>query len=91
MIHISIQTKNRDTVSRGDTHPYLKGIEHSVSSSNGCSEDTFIHLYKTLVFLVMDYLIAAISTATDLASKEFSQVLRSALLKATGCLPNVSL
>ena len=39
----------------------------------------------------MDNGIAAISTATDLTCKEFSQVLRSALLKATRCLPNVSL
>ena len=69
----------------------LKGIEHLVGSSNGCSQDTFIHLYKTLVLPVMDYGIAVISTATDLACKEFNQVQRSALLKATRCLPNVSL
>ena len=39
----------------------------------------------------MDYRITALSTATDLACKEFSQVQRSALLKAAGCLSNVSL
>ena len=47
----------------------LKGIEHLVGRRNGYSQDTFIHLYKTLLLPVMDYGIAAISTATDLVCK----------------------
>lgn len=69
----------------------LKGIDYLISGNAGCTQDVFLRLYKTLVLPVMDYGIASIAAATDLACKEFGQVQRSALLKATGCLPNVSL
>ena len=68
----------------------LKCIEHFINSNNGCSQNTFVRLYKSLVLPTMDYGIAALSTVTDKACKELCQVQRSALLKATGCLANSS-
>ena len=49
-----------------------------------------MRLYRALVIPTMDYGAAAFVTATDLAQREFNQVQRSALLKATGCLSNTS-
>ena len=49
-----------------------------------------MRLYKSLVLPTMDYGVAALSTVTEKASKEFGQVQRAALLKATGCLSNSS-
>ena len=63
----------------------LKCIEHFINSNNGCSQNTFVRLYKSLVLPTMDYGIAALSTATDKACKELCQVQRAALLKVTGC------
>ena len=68
----------------------LKCIEHFVNNNNGCSQNTFVRLYKSLVLPTMDYGLAALSTVTDKASKELNQVQRAALLKATGCLSNSS-
>ena len=68
----------------------LKCIEHFINNNNGCSQNTFVRLYKSLVLPTMDYGIAALSTVTDKASKELNQVQRAALLKATGCLSNSS-
>ena len=44
----------------------LKCIEHFFNSNNGCSQNTFVRLYKSLVLPTMDYGIAALSTVTDL-------------------------
>ena len=67
----------------------LKGIEHFINSNSGCSQDTFLR-YRSLVLPTMDYGVAALATATDKASKEFGQVQRAALLKATRCFSNSS-
>ena len=69
----------------------LKGIDFLVKDNHGCSQDIFMKLYRALVIPTMDYGAAAFVTATDLAQREFNQVQRSALLKATGCLSNTSL
>ena len=68
----------------------LKGIEHFINSNRRCSQEIFMRLYKSLVLPTMDYGVAALSTVTEKASKEFGQVQRAALLKATGCLSNSS-
>ena len=61
----------------------LKGIEHFINSNSGCSQDTFLRMYRSLVLPTMDYGVAALATTTDKAYKEFGQVQRAALLKAT--------
>ena len=68
----------------------LKCIEHFINSNNGCSTNTFVRLYRSLVLPTMDYGIAILSTVTTKACKELCQVQRAALLKATGCLANSS-
>ena len=71
----------------------IKGIDFLIQDNDfliqdnhGCSQDTYMKLYKSLMLPAMDYGTAAFVTATDLAQKEFGKVQRSALLKATGCM-----
>ena len=49
-----------------------------------------MRLYKALVLPIMEYGTAATVTATDKATKELEPVQRSAMIKASGCLPSTS-
>ena len=62
----------------------IKGIYFLIQDSHGCSQNTYMKLYRSLVLPVIDYGAAAFATATVLAQKEFGKIQRTALLKATG-------
>ena len=64
----------------------LSGISHFGNEKFGCSQDTFIRLYKSLVLPVMEYGIVAAATASQYACKEFDKVQRKAMVSATGCV-----
>ena len=64
----------------------IKGIYFLIQDNHGCSQDTNMKLYRSLVLPVIDYGAAAFASAADLAQKGFGKVQRTALLKATGCM-----
>ena len=45
----------------------IKGIDFLIQDNHGCSQDTYMKLYRSLVLPVIDYGAAAFATATDLA------------------------
>ena len=54
----------------------VRCIEHFINSNNGCSQNTFVRFYKSIVLPTMDYGFAALSTLTDKACKALCQVQR---------------
>lgn len=68
----------------------LSSLDMFISQYSGCSQSTYMKLFKALVLPVMDYGVAALATSTDKCIKQFQSVQRSAMLKATGCMPSTS-
>ena len=63
----------------------LRGIDRFVQSHRGCSQSTYMRLYKSLVLPIMEYGAAAIVGASSESCKELL-LTRSAMIKASGCL-----
>ena len=68
----------------------LHSLDKFVDYNHGCSQSTYMKLYKSLVLPIMDYGASVLATATDKATQQFGTVQRSAMLKASGCISSTS-
>ncbi|XP_052783101.1 uncharacterized protein LOC128219333 [Mya arenaria] len=68
----------------------LKGLDCFTSKYRGCTQTTYMKLYKALVLPILDFGLPVLVTQTDQCIRAFEPVQRSAMLKASGCLPSTS-
>ncbi|XP_053379939.1 uncharacterized protein LOC123561196 [Mercenaria mercenaria] len=68
----------------------LKSIDMFVTQNSGCTQSTYMKLYKSLVQPVFTYRVAVIPTASSDYNKCFGSIPRSAMVKASGCLSSTS-
>ena len=68
----------------------LKGLDVFVDGMRGCSQSTYMKMYKALVLPILEYGSPVTVGAITECCKEFNKVQRSAMLKATGCVSSTS-
>jgi len=68
----------------------LNTLDRFIGNTNGVSQTLYMRLFKALVLPIMEYGTAETVTATDKATKELDLVRRSAMIKASGCLPSTN-